>query len=91
MKTFTCEPKCGLIGNSNSGIQYRSVHLKDAGEFVVSGYQCDIHPKSENNGMLYHERGRGIVATHGQKVIVDQAGDKWITGTTGPVHQIKLD
>jgi hypothetical protein len=41
--------------------------------------------------MLYHERGRGIVAMHGQKVIVDGSGDKWITGTTGPVQQIKLD
>ena len=41
--------------------------------------------------MLYHERGRGIVAMHGQKVIVDGAGDKWITGTTGSVQQIKLD
>jgi len=80
-----------LIGNSNSGIQYRSEHLKDKGEYVVGGYQCDIHPKPENNGMLYHERGRGIVAKHGQEVMVDEAGDKWITGTTGPIPQIELE
>ncbi len=88
---FHLRAKVRLIGNSNSGIQYRSKHLTDEGEFVVGGYQCDIHPKPENNGMLYHERGRGIVAMHGQKVIVDGAGDKWITGSTGPVQQIKLD
>ena len=41
--------------------------------------------------MLYHERGRGIVAKHGQKVMVDQAGDKWVTGTTGPIQQIELE
>ena len=90
VENFHLRAKVRLIGNSNSGIQYRSKHLKDKGEYVVGGYQCDIHPKAENNGMLYHERGRGIVAKHGQKVIVDNAGDKWITGTTGPVQQIKL-
>ena len=91
VKNFHLRAKVRLIGNSNSGIQYRSQQLKDAGEFVVAGYQCDIHPKPENNGMLYHERGRGIVATHGQKVIVDKAGDKWIAGKTGPVQKIELD
>jgi putative heme-binding domain-containing protein len=91
VENFHLRAKVRLFGDSNSGIQYRSVHLKDEGEYVVGGYQCDIHPKAENNGMLYHERGRGIVAIHGQKVIVDGAGDKWITGTTGPVQQITLD
>ena len=91
VENFHLRAKVRLIGKNNSGIQYRSKHLKDAGEFVVGGYQCDIHPKPENNGMLYHERGRGIVATHGQKVIVDGAGDKWITGSTGPLQQIELD
>ena len=91
VENFHLRAKVRLIGNSNSGIQYRSKHLKDEGEYVVGGYQCDIHPKAENNGMLYHERGRGIVAKHGQRVIVDNRGDKWITGTTGPVQQIKLD
>jgi hypothetical protein len=91
VENFHLRAKVRLIGNSNSGIQYRSKHLRDEGEYVVGGYQCDIHPKPENNGMLYHERGRGIVAMHGQKVIVDGAGDKWITGTTGPVQEIKLD
>ncbi len=91
VENFVLRAKVRLIGNSNSGIQYRSIHLKDAGEFVVGGYQCDIHPAPQNNGMLYHERGRGIVATHGQKVIVDNAGDKWIAGTTGPIQEIELD
>lgn len=91
VENFHLRAKIRLIGNSNSGIQYRSKHLTDEGKFVVGGYQCDIHPKPENNGMLYHERGRGIVAKHGQKVIVDTAGNKWITGATGPVQQVELD
>jgi hypothetical protein len=91
VENFHLRAKVRLIGNSNSGIQYRSEHLRSEGEYVVGGYQCDIHPKPENNGMLYHERGRGIVAKHGQKVMVDKSGDKWITGTTGPIQQIELE
>ncbi|MDA7640701.1 DUF1080 domain-containing protein [Opitutaceae bacterium] len=91
VENFHFRAKVRLIGNSNSGVQYRSKHLKEAGEFVVGGYQLDIHPKPENNAMLYHERGRGIVAKHGQKVIVDNEGAKWITGTTGPIQEIDLE
>ncbi|MGI9474633.1 MAG: 3-keto-disaccharide hydrolase [Rubripirellula sp.] len=90
VENFHLRAKVRLIGNSNSGIQYRSKQLADQGEYVVGGYQCDIHPKPENNGMLYHERGRGIVAKHGQKVIVDEQGEKWLVGTTGPVQEIDL-
>ena len=91
VENFHLRAKVRLIGNSNSGIQYRSKHLTSKGEYVVGGYQYDIHPKPEYNGMLYHERGRGIVAQHGQKVMVDEAGDKWVTGTTGPIQQIDLE
>lgn len=91
VENFHLRAKVRLIGNSNSGIQYRSKHLRSEGEYVVGGYQCDIHPKAEYNGMLYHERGRGIVAQHGQKVMVDQAAAKWVTGTTGPIQQIELE
>lgn len=91
VENFHFRAKIRLIGNSNSGVQYRSNHLKEEGEFVVGGYQLDIHPKPENNGMLYDERGRGIVAKHGQKVSVDNEGAKWITGTTGPIQEIDLE
>ncbi len=46
------------LRNHNSGIQFRSQLLKD---FIVRGYQADI---AENRylGILYEERGRGILA-----------------------------
>lgn len=91
VENFHLRLKLRLFGNNNSGIQYRSEHLEDKGEYVVGGYQCDIHPKAEYNGMLYHERGRGIVAQHGQEVMVDQVAAKWVTGTTGPIQQIELE
>lgn len=89
-KNFELSMKVRIEGNNNSGIQYRSHRLPDVGRHVVGGYQVDIHPKAEYNGMLYEERGRGIVAEHGQKVIIDEQGAKWIAGSTGPVIQTNL-
>jgi putative heme-binding domain-containing protein len=63
---------------SNSGIQYRSKELPEAGKWVVGGYQCDVHPSAPNNAMVYEERGRGILVQNGQSVIIDDKGGKWI-------------
>ena len=89
-KNFELRMKLRVEGENNSGIQYRSRRLPDLGEYVVGGYQVDIHPKAEYNGMLYEERARGIIAEHGQKVIIDEQGVKWIVGSTGPVPQARL-
>jgi hypothetical protein len=35
--------------------------------------------------MVYHERGRGIVAQNGQTVVVDPQAKKWLTGDRDPV------
>lgn len=75
VENFVFRARVKLVGNSNSGIQYRSKQLHDAGEFVVSGYQCDIHPTAANNGMLYEEKGRGIMAFHGQSAVVLPSGE----------------
>src|SRR5262245_38712586 len=62
-----------LQGDNNSGVQYRSAAF--AGEpFQVQGYQCDVHPEPGYYGMLYEERGRGIVALRGQQVACDRDG-----------------
>lgn len=74
---FRCEFR--LEGANNSGVQYRSVHDKERGEFVCVGYQADIHSKAEYTGMLYDEKGRGIIARRGQKVVVGADGKKEAT------------
>ena len=51
----------------NSGVQYRS---KDLGNFVVGGYQADFEVGKTYSGILYEERGRGILAQRGQKVVI---------------------
>jgi hypothetical protein len=59
---------------ANSGVQYRS-RLIDPAEFVVGGYQADIDT-GRYIGMLYEERGRGILMQPGQKIrIAPSAAD----------------
>ncbi|HWL09751.1 MAG TPA: DUF1080 domain-containing protein [Planctomicrobium sp.] len=63
-------------GDNNSGVQYRSQRRPDVGDWVVSGYQADIHPKPEFTGMIYEEKGRGIMVQRGQNVTVQADGKK---------------
>ena len=58
----------------NSGVQYRSKVI-DAAKFVVGGYQADIDSPFRYTGMLYEERGRGILMSPGQKIRVGPAAE----------------
>lgn len=55
---------------ANSGVQYRS-KLVDPAEFIVAGYQADIDG-GRYIGMLYEERGRGILMQPGQKIQISE-------------------
>jgi len=68
-----------LEGANNSGVQYRSQQLKEAGDFVIAGYQADIHPAPANTGMLYDERGRGVLAHRNQRVVIGANGKSKVT------------
>jgi putative heme-binding domain-containing protein len=85
---FRCEFR--LEGKNNSGVQYRSEHDKTRGDWVVVGYQADIHGKAEFTGMLYDEKGRGIVAKRGQKVVVTPDGKKEVTALDGKFKAVDL-
>jgi hypothetical protein len=67
------------IVGGNSGIQYRSEELDD---FVVRGYQSDFMDGDRFMGILYEEKGRGILALRGQKVTISEDGKKNVTGKT---------
>ena len=60
------------IVGGNSGIQYRS---EDKGNWVVGGYQGDFESGDKFSGILYEEKGRGILAQRGQITYV-RPGDK---------------
>lgn len=61
-------------GVGNSGVQYRSSRLRKKGRWVVGGYQADIERTNKHMGILYEERGRGILAACGQKVRLVPSG-----------------
>jgi Domain of Unknown Function (DUF1080) len=58
----------------NSGVQYRS-KLVDAKAFVIAGYQADFEVGPKWSGILYEEKGRGVLAKRGEKVVIHE-GEK---------------
>ncbi len=87
---FEFKAEFRLIGENNSGVQYRSQAIEGSGDFRIKGYQADIHSKSSYTGMLYDEGGRGIVAERGQRVVVTDKGEKNVVGKTDPAIQEDL-
>ncbi len=61
---------------ANSGVQVRSRVDKDG---HVAGYQADIDRGGQWTGALYDERGRGMLATRGQKTVINSDGKKTST------------
>jgi hypothetical protein len=75
VKNFELRAQFRLVGEKpNSGIQYRSKVL-DAATYVVGGYQADIDT-GRYIGMLYEEKGRGILMQPGQKVRIGPASEE---------------
>jgi type 1 glutamine amidotransferase len=74
-----------LVGG-NSGVQYRS---KDLGNWVVAGYQADMEAGKKFTGILYEERGRGILAERGQKTVIDATGKVTVVGSVGDSDQLQ--
>jgi type 1 glutamine amidotransferase len=74
------------IVGGNSGVQYRS---KDLGNWVVGGYQADLEAGKTYTGILYEERGRGILAQRGQKTVVDASGKVNVVGSVGNADEIQ--
>lgn len=90
------------IVKGNSGIQYRSKVLGQ-GDFgpIVGGYQADFEAGTKYSGILYEEKGRGILALRGEKVRIDgvkevktkrgvrQQPVKKVTGSLGDTVEIQ--
>ncbi len=64
---FELEFQGRITGANNSGVQYRSCVI-DATKWDIRGYQIDIHPQPNYHGMLYEEKGRGVICENGKKV-----------------------
>lgn len=77
------------IEKGNSGVQYRSKTL-EPGEFgpIVTGYQADFEAGTKYSGILYEEKGRGILAQRGEKTTIKPGADggkKPVVEVTGSV------
>ncbi|RFC45700.1 MAG: protein of unknown function (DUF1080) [Verrucomicrobia bacterium] len=80
----------------NSGIQYRSkVETTGADGPIISGYQADFESGKTYSGILYEEKGRGILAQRGQQVVVKTDPQdpnkivKEVTGSVGVSQEIQ--
>jgi len=85
LENFELRVKIKQSGN-NSGIQYRSKEMPEIGKWSVGGYQCDVHPVTLNNAMVYEERGRGIIVRNGQSMVIDPQGASWLVAQRDPVE-----
>src|SRR3954463_5990735 len=63
------------LEGGNSGIQYRSKVINPR-EHIVSGYQGAMDGENQYTGILYEERGRGILAKRGERLTIDRDGMK---------------
>ena len=78
---------------TNSGIQYRS-QVIDAEKFIVGGYQADLEYGDSYSGIVYEEKGRGILAQRSQQVVIKQGENPAkpkieVTGSTGDSKEIQ--
>ena len=69
-------------GFRNSGIQVRSVVLPAAHPWSVGGYQYDLSPGGELDGLFYEERSRRALGVNkGDQVVIQADGERWRIGT----------
>lgn len=74
------------LEGGNSGIQYRS-HLVDD-KWTMGGYQADFEAGDTYSGILYEERGRGILAKRGEKTEIGADGKPKVVGSVGDSAEI---
>lgn len=70
------------IVGGNSGIQFRS---KEVPPWDTDGYQADLEAGPQWTGALFQHR-RGGVAMRGEKVVIDEDGNKTITSLGDPAE-----
>ena len=81
---FELRLKYKIVGG-NSGVQYRS---EEKGKWVIGGYQADIDSGTTYSGILYEEKGRGILAKRGERTVVTAGGVEAV-GSLGGSNEIQ--
>ncbi len=86
VKDFKLTCKFKLEGG-NSGIQYRSKVI-DPDQWIVGGYQADMDGENKYTGILYEERGRGILTNRGDKHTTNKDKSKDKTESIGNADEL---
>jgi hypothetical protein len=79
------------LNGGNTGVQYRSQQVppdEKTGKWVLKGYQADFDANNTFTGMLYEERGRGIIMSRGGVAWLGD-GARGVIGTTGSPDELK--
>lgn len=81
---------------SNSGVQFRSKVMREGVDGpIVAGYQADIDTGPIYSGILYEERGAGILAKCAEKVLITSDPERpkhpviTVTGSLGSPEEIQ--
>jgi len=77
------------LNSTNSGVQYRSVEVPEAGKWVLKGYQADIDFQNQWTGQLYEERGRGFLALRGQSTWIADGAKPRVIGALESADALK--
>ena len=73
----------------NSGVQYRSVELPAAGQWVLKGYQADLDFLNGFTGNIHEERGRDLLVPRG-KIVRAEDGPKYsLMGELGDAAELR--
>jgi hypothetical protein len=90
VKDFELKVQFKLVGG-NSGIQYRSKYVGKPEDFVVGGYQADMDGSKAQGffGILYEERGRGVLTNRGTKTWVTADGARHERAVEDPAGLLK--
>ena len=79
------------LNGGNTGVQYRSQQVptdEKTGKWVLKGYQADFDANNTFTGMLYEERGRGIIMQRGGVAWLGD-GARGVVGSTGTPDELK--
>ncbi len=90
LRDFDLRAKWKITGaGGNSGIQFRSKELPEAGKWVVGGYQADLDTDNQYTGIGYEERGRSIFAQPGERVVLSANAKPKVMETFGDPAKIR--
>ena len=79
------------LNGGNTGVQYRSQQVppdEKTGKWVLKGYQADFDANNTFTGMLYEERGRGIIMQRGGVAWLGDAA-RGVIGSSGSPDELK--